>query len=660
MAKVFGLVALGLAMGIGSGCASNNDASKLIHTQFGSFDPTANKLPELHQGLTQSNNVAPVPHIVQFVDVIQAPWRAEIERAGLEVRGYMPDNALIVVATSTQAEQLRALPFVRAVVEQPRLLKIDRRLVRQREKQFQLMAMRSVEDLLVEMTSANARADVEAAVQAAGGTVVRRVATVPGQKKILHVTMPVAGVDRLAARADVVAVGLYFRPQLFNDRSYGVVQAGKAEKSPLWDHGLHGGNQIVAVADTGLFTTSCFFNTGDKVVGYEDVAATGDGDGHGHGTHVAGSIAGDNFGNGVHDSHDGMAPAARLYIQDVADGGDLIGLDDDLEPLFKAAYDNGARIHSDSWGDEDNTYSIIARSVDQFVADHHDFLVLFANGNSGEYGESTVGSPATAKNIISVGALNGSEPEDITWFSSKGPTADGRIKPTLSAPGLAVVSAKNSGTCDTRAMSGTSMATPTLAGASALVREYFTDGYYPTGKATSSDAFTPSAALLKAVMLAGADDMRGEETGGHFPAVGQGFGRAHLANGLPFAGDKRSLTVEDHSAGLETGGSADYLVTVQKGQSLRVALTWTDPPAAVGAEKVLVNDLDLIVTGPNGTYHGNVLEAGKSALADNSDTINVEEVVSLDEAPRGTYYVQVRGTNVPMGPQAFAVAIVTH
>src|SRR4029077_8542160 len=111
-------------------------------------------------------------------------------------------------------------------------------------------------------------------------------------------------------------------------------------------------------------------------------------------------------------------------------------------------------------------------------------------------------------------------------FSSCGPTDDGRLKPDLTLPGEAIVSAFNDGNvaredCAFTSMSGTSMATPAAAGFAALVRQYFTDGWHPSGAARQSftdgwhpaaaaraeDGFRPSAALVKATLLNSAVSM---------------------------------------------------------------------------------------------------------------------------------------------------------
>lgn len=136
--------------------------------------------------------------------------------------------------------------------------------------------------------------------------------------------------------------------------------------------------------------------------------------------------------------------------------------------------------------------------------------------------------------------------EDIASFSSFGPTADGRIKPDIVAPGELVSassgdmdpSTENAPTCNIGRKAGTSMATPMVAGHTAIVRQYFMEGFYPSGSPGNA-AYLPSGPLMKAVMLGGACDMQGnteqylplEDS----PSMRQGFGRFCLCNAVKLA-----------------------------------------------------------------------------------------------------------------------------
>ncbi|HEX2550727.1 MAG TPA: S8 family serine peptidase, partial [Nocardioidaceae bacterium] len=512
----------------------------------------------------------------------------------------------------------------------------------------------------------------------------------------------------LAALPDVFWIDLEGRKVLRNDNTVWVGQSGVSgdQSTPIFDHGIFGQGQTVAVLDSGIDADACWFrdpgrglpptnvcNGGTTVdtsrrkviaVDFLDAGECANGitssewDTHGHGTHVAGTLTGDDIAPPlIHDPADGMAPGAQLVVQD---GGartdncaDIPALGCpviDLNPIFQQTYDQGARIHSDSWGDDENNpsqnhYTAATQDVDEFMWRHKDFLIFIAAGNDGPRAAS-VGSPSTAKSCVSVGAT---EPagfaEAMASFSSCGPTDDGRLKPDLTLPGLAIVSAFNDGNvaredCASISMSGTSMATPAAAGFAALVRQYFTDGWYPSGAARAQDGFRPSAALVKAALLNSAVSMAQASP---IPDACQGWGRVLLANALLFAGDSRHLWVAD-DAGFATGAagaSRSFTFDVGNGGGgapLKATLVWTDFPSTPAASIQLVNDLDLTVTGPGGeTWLGNVFARGLSATGGEADRRNTVEQVLLDHPASGRYTVTVQAANVPQGPQPFALVV---
>ena len=161
-------------------------------------------------------------------------------------------------------------------------------------------------------------------------------------------------------------------------------------------------------------------------------------------------------------------------------------------------------------------------------------------------------------------------------------------------------------------MGGTALATPAVAGAALLVREYFEAGFSPDGIRQPADAFSPSAALVKAVLLVSARDMSGSGTGGSRPNDSQGFGRVTLDDALWFAGDpaEERLTVlddRDPATGFTAAGQTDeFTVTLPAAGSFRVMLTWSDAPGSPLAARALVNDLDLEVQTQDGSvWRGN-------------------------------------------------------
>jgi subtilisin family serine protease len=478
-----------------------------------------------------------------------------------------------------------------------------------------------------------------------------------------------------------------------NDAGAWVGQSGLDgnQSTPVFAAGLYGEGQILALVDSGIDADMCFFRDDaqgpppvqvglgpgapdfsrrkliivDFLSPADDPSDPDDWDDIGHGTHTSGSaVADDPTTPGRRDPGDGMAPAAKLIMQDLGAQPE----EQPLYPILEQAYLQGARIHSNSFSDTNsapfNLYSVATAEVDAFAWDHRESLVLFSAGNFGP-GSGTVSSPSTAKNVVAVGATrHGSSAGKLWQGSSHGPTADGRIKPDLVAPGQSVVSANNDGdvgtnNCGTTGMTGTSMACPTAAGLAALVREYVERGYHPTGAAVPAHGFEPSAALLKAMLIASTRPMENVQQAP--PAELQGWGRLLLDDGLHFQGEGRRLWLRDVTDGFSTSGDPDVEFEVEvldPTEPLRVVLTWTDYPSTPMAVTNLVNDLDLEVEEPAGTvYRGNNFVDGLSVPGGVADRLNNVESVLVDSPAAGLWKFRVRSHAIPQPTQAFALVI---
>ncbi len=509
--------------------------------------------------------------------------------------------------------------------------------------------------------------------------------------------------DALAAVPGVAWVIRRQPRRLLNTQAASIGQAGlgAAGATPLFDAGLLGQGQIGAVLDSGVDADHCAFDdpahglplTGGpadtavdaghrKLIAVdfwwdeEDPADPLAWDTLGHGTHVAATLAGDAGVAGVWEPGDGMAPAATLVIQD---GGyvdnplctDLVALDcpvTNLDAVLDQAPAQGARGHSNTWGDVQGLddaaiYTDATMDLDAYVWDHPDLLVVFAAGNSGP-DDNTVGNPATAKNCLAVAAsLNGPASGALASFSSRGPTNDGRIKPEVAFPGQGVTSAASDGdvsapSCETRSLSGTSMATPGVAGMALLVRQYFVDGYYPDGAPDPARSLAPSAALVKAVLVHSAAPMEDELD--PIPSTGQGWGRVLLADALPLSGSARALYIDDGRQLAEPDEEATWQVELPfDAERLKLTLAWSDWPSSPEATVHLVHDLDLVVTAPDGTtYLGNAFTGGVSdpTVAD-ADRLNNLEQVLVPEPAAGTWTITARAHALPMAAQPFALVM---
>jgi serine protease AprX len=369
----------------------------------------------------------------------------------------------------------------------------------------------------------------------------------------------------------------------------------------------------------------------------------------------------------------------------------LYGIPGDIGALFAEAYEAGARVHTNSWGAPlAGEYGQNARAVDEFMWTHPDMLVLFAAGNDGADADSdglidpdSMGSPGTAKNCLTVGASenrrpSGSEPPpgiDRNWsqlgrypklgaaghvsddadgmaaFSSRGPTDDLRIKPDVVAPGTNILSMLTSVYAggdeplwgrlpdghplrDRYCWSGgTSMATPLVAGAAALVRQRLTDqGHLEDGR-------RPSAALLKALLVNGAVAMPGQYPGEvpEGPNPVSGFGRIDVTRAVGLADRSRFADAPDDA--VATGEIRRYrLEAADPGAPLKLTLVWTDAPSLEGLGG-LVNELYLQLETPSGAVLN--WDANPATRVTN----NVQQITVA--APEdGVYSVRVRGVSV--------------
>jgi hypothetical protein len=518
----------------------------------------------------------------------------------------------------------------------------------------------------------------------------------------------------LANSEETIYIEPFFLSEPSNDNSIYVVQSYDTNNklnysicATIWNQGITGTDETPAVCDTGVDSDMCFYryssdassitdaqypslpnngtiDTSKKVIVYNVLpgASAYDGSytcssGYHHGTHVCSSVLGDNFNTlstpsfGGHDSGDGMAPNAKLIFQDAGleNTGCLNGLANDWQLIFKQAYDAGARIHSNSWGSSvGGAYDGDSRSVDIYSFLNEDILFFFAAGNSGSYGNYTINSPASAKNVIAVGATsNGSDgANSIASFSSKGPCKDGRLKPDIVAPGQYIVGASadevhDSNNCSTRLGSGTSMATPTAAGAATLLREYLKKGYYPTGISNNDNIITPTSALMKAMLINGAVDIsltsQSSVLNSLNPDFSQGWGRILLDTVLFFSNptrESRGLRIWDkrNSFGLKTGEEDSYIISItSSSEPLKVTLCWTEPPPSPLSGIALSHDLDLEVISPSQiVYRGNCFDNGSSYPNGAKDSINNVEEVFILNPEIGNWQIKVKGFYIPYIP----------
>ncbi len=354
-----------------------------------------------------------------------------------------------------------------------------------------------------------------------------------------------------------------------------------------------------------------------------------------HGIHVMGTAAGAGI---LDERYTGFAPKASIIAQTVSNL---------LTNIPAYVQDYGMVITNNSYGnivDDCETfgvYDLYSRILDQQSSTFPYLQNVFAAGNSGRMicgnyvptFRNVLGGYQSAKNIIAVG--NTSENDSLHYVSSKGPARDGRIKPEITAQGKNVASSWPTNIYSFN--TGTSMASPAVAGGLALLYQHYRQ---------LNSGNNPKAGLMKALLCNGATDL-----GNPGPDYSYGFGWMNLL--------RSAIMLEKNNYvnnSIATGNTQDQVITVPANTAqLKVMLYWNDTAASVLASQALVNDLDLEVIDPSSntvlpflldTIPANVNNPAGTGV----DHINNIEQVVIQNPVAGNYTLRVKGTAVNLNP----------
>lgn len=531
-------------------------------------------------------------------------------------------------------------------------------------------------------------------------------------RRIVRIHATAARAREIAALPGVVRVAVYVVPRLANERVrplVGLAPTGLVISSVAPPITLDGRGEVIAIADSGLDVDHPDFKGRPVVVLNRTKAAAGDQ--VGHGTHVAGTIG--SSGKASKGQLRGIAPGATLVVQKIAEaaGGtvSLTGLPVDLGDLLAQAAASGATIHNWSWGAyARGDYTADCVEVDAWLHEHPGQLLVIAAGNEGKANTppgaerfaakgfvewSSVTSPGTSKNALVVGAsrsdrttggraeltygtafegfsdpptrdeLISGKPDELAAFSGRGPSISEQVRPDLVAPGTDILSTRSTAVPDREYWGvdkargaaywgGTSMATPVVTACAALVRQYF------RGVRKVAE---PSAALIKATLIAGAQWLRGVSAladRDRRPNIHQGFGRVDLSGTIPSDGNFSLAFVDSwKSAGVGfelRGQKRDYVVKVAAGHRLRICLAYTDAPG-----KGLQNDLQLLAELGGSTAIGNegINQSPFSPAAGRFDRHNNVKVIDFEAPQSGDCHIQVTADSLPYPRQDFALVV---
>lgn len=634
------------------------------------FDPLTER-PDLPDELTiDEPREGPFHQIVQFTTSLTPGERDRLQgEYGLRLAEYIPELAYLELISSEALGKLAddrlfraSVPFQPAFKLAPNLGEIPHRTGRRRRMKGVWLSVELFPEADPERVAEELKRLKATRIQVTDDRHLGGVARVQCIVRSVDTATDIAWLDDVRWIEEV--------PEHIEDNvnAAGTIQSGAAGNPAIWNQGLHGEDQVIGIIDSAPPDINhCFFqdpvnNTPGlahrKILQIRNASGTAAG---GHATFTSGNAAGDDVNNPGAAGRRGGAWAARLVCgnnQDIPTPNSM------LAELTTAA-SMGAAIHTNSWHDNTAgagnpaTYNQTSADVDTFAWNNEDHLVFGSAGNNGE----EQGPPGTAKNAICVGAAQADPNEMNFGDGNAGPTADGRRKPDLMAVGCGIQSATVSTACGTgpRSACATSYATPHAAAAAALIRQYFMEGWYPTGTPQPHHAFVPSGALLKAVLINATIDMTGIVG---YPSNQEGWGLIRLDNALAFPGSARNLRVTDtrNADGLITGETRVHHIDVaSNAEPLRVTLVWTDPPGAANSATPVVNNLDLEVVSPNGTqlFRGNVFASGVSATGGAADTLNNVEMVLVNAPAPGDWTIRVIGTAVNVGNpgQGYALGV---
>lgn len=709
------------------------DEENLILLNAGPLDTTRRELQSLR---SQEPDGEVGLRLVQFAGPVKPEWYAALEATGVEIVAYVPHNAYLVFGPTTTVQEWAAgAPYVQwdGVYQDQFKLDPDVRAALH-GSELQAQSIQRPDDLfaiqLVRHSITNqATLQLIAFLQTAA---VRRQFNVLNYLNVI-VRLPLEVIEKqLAARPDVISIKRYIEPTKRDERQAVILTGNLNGAAPAQTNYLDWltgqgftpeqfaqSNFAINVTDSGIdnaTTTPGHFalytggvKTNPSRVVYNRL----------EGTPNAGSTLAGCDGHGTINAHiiAGFIPAALTAPPHVDASGFRYGLGiapfvkvgstvifdpnsytfPDLTSIEARAYQDGARISSNSWGAAvGGEYTIDAQTYDALVRDaqpdtsvfptagNQEMVIVFAAGNAGPR-TSSIGTPGTGKNVLTVGAaesvlaVGGNDgcfisdaqadsANDIANFSSRGPTTDGRRKPDLVAPGTHVtggVAQSNSQSVLGQALacyngggvcgglggnnffpsgqqfytisSGTSHATPAAAGAAALLRQRF----------INAGLTAPSPAMTKAALMNTAQYMSSHTAGGDLWSNAQGMGAINLTTAFNLFSTPTILR-DQRQADIFTATGQTRLLTgtvADATKPFRVTLAWTDAPGSTTGN-AYVNDLNLEVTIGGQTYRGNVFSGQASAPGGAADGRNNVESVFIPAGVAGAYVVKVTAANI--------------
>jgi hypothetical protein len=605
---------------------AQDSSAYTIALRSGTFIPPKDILEEKVERLNQlsSKNSIPRYMLIQFDKLPDESEKRTLAASGIELLEYIPHNTYTATVRSTMNAQMLRQVRVRSLITLTPEQKMTPQLLSGMFPARSLKVAGKI-DLWISYPQTITVEEVTAELAAIG---VEIIPTPYDKYRVIAVRIAKERLKELAGLGFVE----YVQPipgedVLLNDKSKVMSRANVLQSSLPGGRGLNGEGVVMGVGDNATLLLHADF-TGRVI----DRMALGF---NYHGMHVAGTMGG---GGLLQERFKGYAPKSKIISQQFSN---ILA--------YSPAYvnDHGMVITNNSYGnvvDECATfgvYDLYSRIMDDISFLLPNLQNVFAAGNSGQMScapypstyRTILGAYQSAKNVISVG--NVSELSILSPASSRGPAADGRIKPEIVAQGQFV---RSTYPIDLYGYSsGTSMAAPAVSGGLALL--------YQRYRQLHSNA-NPVNSLMKALLCNGATDI-----GNPGPDYFYGFGQMNLLRSVSMLENNNYI-----QSAVNPGATNTHTINIPSGSNiaqLKVMLYWNDAPATMLSASSLVNDLDLEVGTPaSTTVLPYILNPAPAGVANNATQgadhrNNIEQVV-INNPASGNYAFRVTGTTIPL------------